>query len=100
MRDDAVDALQKVTLDRGGAVQLTMGRELALGHCYRERFLVLEVLVDRARRAADSLGDLLDGRGEIALGVELEQGIDDRLAGAEAPRDPSVLSLRRHGCRR
>ena len=100
MVGDPADPLPEVAFDGAGTEQFAMRAELPVAHGDGEGFLVLEVLVNRTGRAADALRDLFDGWREVALGVQLEQGVDDRLAGAEAPRDPSVLSLRGHGCRR
>jgi len=82
MVGDPADPLREVAFDWAGTEQFAVRPELPLGDGDGEGFLVLEVLIDRAGGAADALGDLFDGGREVALGVQLEQGVDDRFAGA------------------
>ena len=87
MAGDPADSLREVAFDWAGTEQFAVRAELPLPDGGGQGFLVLEVLVNRSGRAADALGDLLDGGREVALGVQLEQGVNDRLSGALTAQD-------------
>ena len=73
--DEADDSVGAVSRERASDEQFRVLGLLVLCQRHRNRFPILEVVVDGSCRHAAPTRDVFDGGGEIVLGVQREQRI-------------------------